>query len=128
MSGLCYICVISVSVNNVVPGHPRSLMRKLYNWCLKWYPTQVLIYLFIYFYIIYRLYNIYEPSYDLLHLQVFGALLIALPIISVYSNMSQDNLGQDSQRSVFMNLLVVALIHFCNFTQVHTLIVQDIFD
>ena len=42
LAGVCYVLVISVSVNNVlVPGPPRSIFRKLYNWCLKWYPTQV---------------------------------------------------------------------------------------
>ena len=53
--------------------------------------------------------------------KVFGALLIALPIISLFANLTIDNLDihEDSRRNFFMNLLVVTLIHFCNFTQVN---------
>jgi len=93
LAGLYYILVISVSLKNfLVPGPSRSWIRKLYNWCRRWYPTQI-----------------------------FGAILIALPIISLYANLTLENLDirEDSRRNFFMNLLVVTLIHFCNFTQIY---------
>ena len=59
-------------------------------------------------------------------MKVFGSLLIALPIISLYANLTLENLDieQDSKRNFFMNLLVVTLIHFCNFTQVIKIILM----
>ena len=42
LAGLYYILVICVSLKNfLVPGPSRSWIRKLYNWCRRWYPTQV---------------------------------------------------------------------------------------
>ena len=92
-AGSYYILVIIVSLNNfLLPGPPRSLVRKMFNWCRRWYSTQV-----------------------------FGALLVALPIISLYANLTSDLLDvrDNSKRIFFMNLLVVTLIHFCNFTQIY---------
>ena len=112
MAGVYYVLVVVVSLKNFLvaaPGHSRSLVRKLYDWCRRWYPTQV------------RSRCIHtEGKLYFCILKVFGSLLIAFPIISLYANLTLENLDieQDSKRNFFMNLLVVTLIHFCNFTQV----------
>ena len=42
LAGVYYVLVIFVSLKNfLIPGPPRSVIRKLYNWCRRWYPTQV---------------------------------------------------------------------------------------
>jgi len=90
LAGVYYVLVIIVTVSFSSP--PRSFIRKIYNWGRRWYPTQI-----------------------------FGALLITLPIISLFSNLTIENLDimEDGRRDFFMNLLVVTLIYFCNFTQIY---------
>ena len=112
LAGVYYVLVIFVSLKNfLIPGPSRSVIRKLYNWCRRWYPTQV--------------YSLTPYSFQkkkcINAFKVFGALLIALPIISLFANLTIDNLDihEDSRRNFFINLLVVTLIHFCNFTQVN---------
>ena len=42
LAGVYYVLVIFVSLKNfLIPGPSRSVIRKLYNWCRRWYPTQV---------------------------------------------------------------------------------------
>ena len=44
LAGVYYVLVVVVSLKNFLvaaPGHSRSLVRKLYDWCRRWYPTQV---------------------------------------------------------------------------------------
>ena len=42
LAGVYYVLVISVSLKNfLIPGASRSVIRKLYYWCRRWYPTQV---------------------------------------------------------------------------------------
>ena len=41
LAGVYYVLVILVSLKNfLIPG-PSRTFRKLYNWCRRWYPTQV---------------------------------------------------------------------------------------
>ena len=94
LAGLYYLALVLVCCKQVTcPGPPDSVFSSLYNWCRAWYPSQL-----------------------------FGAFLVSLPIISLYSNLTFENLDieDDSKRNFFMNLLVICLIHFCNFTQVKT--------
>ena len=93
LAGLYYTALVLVCCQQAIsPGPASSVLRAVYNWCRAWLPSQV-----------------------------FGAVLLALPVISLYTNLSFENLdiGENSNRNFFMNLLVVCLIYFCNFTQVN---------
>ena len=108
VAGLYYLALVLVCCKQVLfPGPPDSAFSSLYNWCRSWYPSQVTS-------------SKLSVSIVKHSLQVFGAFLLALPIISLYSNLTFENLDieDDSKRNFFMNLLVICLIHFCNFTQV----------
>ncbi|KAK3749981.1 hypothetical protein QZH41_007301 [Actinostola sp. cb2023] len=49
---------------------------------------------------------------------LFGAVLMCLPMASVFSNfMDCDLLDDDNTRQFFTYIVAVALLHFCNFTQ-----------
>ena len=90
------------------PGPARSALHRAFAWCRRWYPSQVS-----------------KPStsvrYISLDVQVFGAFLVSLPILSLFANLTCQNFDvlEESNRNFFMNLLSVSLIHFCNFTQVY---------
>jgi len=92
-ASIYHLLVICVCVKHLLsPGPARSAFRKVYTWCRRWYPSQI-----------------------------FGAFLVALPIISLLANLTCQNFNvlDDSTRNFYMNLLTVTLIHFCNFTQIY---------
>jgi len=92
-AAIYHFLVVFVCVKHLLsPGPARSAFRKLYTWCRRWYPSQI-----------------------------FGAFLVALPIISLFANLTCQNFSvlEDSTRNFYLNLLTVTLIHFCNFTQIY---------
>lgn len=92
-AAIYHLLVVFVCVKHLLsPGPARSSFRKLYTWCRRWYPSQI-----------------------------FGAFLVAMPIISLLANLTCQNFSvlEDTTRNFYMNLLTVTLIHFCNFTQIY---------
>jgi len=86
------LVVVTMCLRHLFSPGGVNRFRRIYTWCRGWYPVQA-----------------------------FGALLISLPIISLMANISCDHLFAASQneRTFYLNLLTVCLVHFCNFTQIY---------
>jgi len=89
---LYQLVVVSMCLRHLFSPSGVSRFRRIYTWCRGWYPVQA-----------------------------FGALLISLPIISLMANITCQHLFAASQdeRTFYLNLLTLCLIHFCNFTQIY---------
>lgn len=92
LATLCELFIVLLCIRQLLgPRHTGSCIRKLYDLCIQWYPWHVC-----------------------------GAVLVSLPLISVFTNFSCTNFVEnDGSAEFFCYLFFVGLVHFCNFTQLN---------